>query len=315
MEEAHDHSQHTSSGFSLPTMLALGGGAIVAGIVLAPYVAPAIGIGDINVAEGTLFGMHNLVEGDGVALAMNKMLSYVPLIGGELAKGGITNIIATAVTGIGGVALGNWISETHTGEGIDWGKVIKWSALATSAMIALPSILTGISNGLVYIANEMVANEWIDPNVGAKIVENITGSIGIIPYQEPASLGFTGAAVTLPHLLTCGSTLFPLAASIGADKILGSHKETGHDTDYPKRPYSFIAKDTSGKPLPFGDPNHYMTPKEAALVERYNDATPAQKLLLKKEILAQGYNPDFHDDGTVHLHKHQHTGHAPGAMR
>lgn len=279
-------------GLSVPAMLALGGMAIVGGIVLVPYVAPMMGMGDINIAADTLSGMHSLPEGIGFAKEFNDVIAYIPYLGTELAKGGLTTSITTAVTGIGGVLLGNWVSKNHEGhEGIDWGQVIKWGALATSALIALPAILTGISNSVVYVVNELLAHKAITVELGGTIADGVLNGIGVIPYQEPMDLGFTGAAVTLPHLLSCGFTMFPLAAGFGAHKIASKKKD-------------YVAHDTKGKPLPGDDRNHEITQEEYALIENYNNANSTQKILLKKEILARGYDPDFHSDGTVHLYKH-----------
>jgi len=276
-----EHSAPNHSMLNLTTVLALGGAALVAGIVLAPYVAPAIGLGNLDTAESALMAMHNGATGSGLAGGLSEAISYIPLIGSELAKGGAFNIIATAVTGLGGVLLGNWMSKNHQGkEGIDWGKVVKWSALATSALIAMPSILAGISNGLAYIMQELVSNNVLQPEFGEKLVAGILSTIGVTAYQEPAKMGLTGAAVTLPHLLTCGFSMFPLAASIGANSMM----------------------EPDG--LPPEDPNYAITPDEQALVARYNQASGGQKILLKKEILDKGYQPDFHADGTIHLYKH-----------
>jgi hypothetical protein len=291
---------------SLTTKLALGGAAIATGIILMPYIAPAIGLGSIDIAESTLFGMHNITEGTGAAGMLNGVVASIPLIGTELAKGGLTSIAATAITGLGGVLLGDRMSQGHKPEdGIDWGRVIRWAGLATSALIALPAVLTGISNGVVYMVNEATASGFISFEYGAELVNNAIGMIGVLPYQEPMNMGLSGVAATLPHLITCGATMFPLAISVGTGKAL-KHRHHGPDMDNDDPTCTFVARGRDGQPLAFTDPNNYLTPDETDLVERYNSAKPTEKPLLKKEILGLGYTPDFHDDGTVHLFRHVH---------
>jgi hypothetical protein len=199
----------------------------------------------------------------------------------------VLNIAATAATGLGGLLIGNWMSKNHEGKtGINWGKVIKWAGLATSALISLPSILTGVTNGLIYLASE-----YLSPAAGTAILPNILETVGHLPYPDMFKSGLTGAAASLPHLLTCGASIAPLLTTIGLDVA------TEHQTSY-------IALDTKGNPLPSHDKNHHIGKEEQKLVDTYNRATPARKILLKREILAQGYDPDFHKDGTVHLYKH-----------
>lgn len=281
---AHTHHHH----MSLSTKLALGGAAITAGIIVAPYVLPALGISSGMAAEESLFLLHNETVGAGLAGTIGNALSAIPGIGSSLAQGGWFNIAATASTGIGGVLLGNWMSKNHKGKpGFDWGKAVKWAGLATSALIALPSILTGITNGIVFLASEFL------PSVEAtEIINQVAQTVGYTSYPDIFKSGLSGVAASLPHLLTCGSSIVPLVAGIGANEVT--------------RPSDYVALDTKGNPLPADDKNHNISKTEQQLVDEYNNATPAKKIILKREILAQGYDPDFHADGTVHLHKHTH---------
>lgn len=294
-----DHSDHisdSSQSLSLTTKLALGGAIIAAGVVFAPYVAPMLGVGDLNTAESALEITHYFTEGDGLAKVASKTISLIPYIGENLAKDGLTNIVATGAIGIGGVSLGHLISGYHQGDGTDWGRIIMWSALATSALIALPSILTGITNGVIYTLFELGEHGIIDPfTQGKPIAEAMIQTVGVAPYIEAQDFGYTGLAVTLPHLLTCGFSMVPLALGFGTHKAL---KDRAEEKDY-------IALDTKGKPLPDHDRNHAMTREEIALTDSYNNASPAQRVILKKQILDRGYDPDFHADGTVHLYKHE----------
>ncbi len=288
MTTEHQHKH----GMSLAAKLALGGAAITAGIIVAPYMLPAIGIGSEVIAQDALSILHTQTVGGGLAGALGEAISQIPLIGRELAKGGFFNIAATAATGLGGLLVGNWMSKNHEGKsGIDWGKVIKWAGLATSALISLPSILTGITNGLLYLASE-----YLSPASATILGNKVLETVGYLPYPDMFKSGLAGAAATLPHLLTCGSSIAPLLATIGLD--IATEKES-----------SYVALDTKGKPLPSEDKNHHISKEEQKLVDDYNHATPAKKIMLQRKILAQGYNPDFHTDGTVHLFKHTHAPH------
>src|SRR5690606_20043583 len=117
--------------------------------------------------------------GSGLAGGLNNMLAAVPVIGSELAKGGLFNTVATGVVGIGGVLLGHHLSKTHDPEkgGINWGKIIKWGALATSALIALPSVITGVGYGMIYLAMEFGAYE-----TAMNTIDWVAQNSGTVPY-------------------------------------------------------------------------------------------------------------------------------------
>lgn len=191
----------------LLTGLAVGGVATGAAIILAPHVLPLLGIGSSVLAGEAMFLLHGTADatgnivGSGLAGTLNQALSAVPLVGDKLAAGGIFNAAATALTGIGGVLLGNHIAKKfHAG----WGKAIKYAALATSALIALPTVLTALSVGVVYLSTISMNAESASHVVG--FIDSTLGSIG---HSESDFLGLSGAAATLPHFLTCGLSIVP----------------------------------------------------------------------------------------------------------
>ncbi len=209
-----DHTAHHDSFLNsrLLTGLALGGIAIGAAVMLSPHILPALGIGSEVAAEDAMFALHSSMDagGSGLAGVINTALSAVPVIGGKLAEGGLFNAAATATVGIGGVLLGQFIAKREDGsKRIKWGNVIKYAALITSAMIALPTVLTGISTGLIYLST--LAG---DPHLTFSAISFVDKIIGAAGSMAETMMGFSGLGAVIPHFLTCGSALLPAALSI-----------------------------------------------------------------------------------------------------
>lgn len=276
------------------TYAALGIAVTGIAIIAAPHILPALGATEATVALEASEMIHSA---SGIAGGINTALASVPFVGESLAAGGLVNAAFTGVIGIGGVVLGNFITENaHDQETISWGRVIKYSALATSAIIALPTVLSALSAGIIYCAIGLADAGMIESS--SEIISTMASTIGSVGGLEGGHvmMGASGIAAALPHFITCGASLIPAALTFKMWR------------DDQQQAPSYVALDTKGKPLPPHDPNHRMTADEIALTDAYNAAPPARKILLKKDILAQGYEPDFHDDGTVHLYKHtQHT--------
>ncbi len=62
----------------------------------------------------------------------------------------------------------------------------------------------------------------------------------------------------------------------------------------------------SAMPLPPDDLNHTVTPEQQAWIDAYDNASPQRKIIMQQWFRDQGFDPDFHDDGTMHLYKHAH---------
>ncbi len=189
------------------------GTALVAGaVVLAPYVLPAVGLGSSDLALEALTALHGCVGlGSGLANAINIGLSAIPLVGPTLEEGGLISAAASGIIGIGGVLLGKFIEKKHDGKtGINWGRVIKVGALLTSALIAMPSILTGMTVGLVYLSAAFSGgNVSLATEAGAFLAK----TMGVAGAHDVTAIGWSGAVAALPHLLTCGGALFPALIS------------------------------------------------------------------------------------------------------
>lgn len=215
----NDHAEHHAFLNSrLLTGLALGGITVGAAVIVAPQLLPTLGIGSAQIADDAMFVLHTSMEtgGSGLAGVINKALEAVPLIGGKLAEGGLFNAAATATVGIGGVLLGQFIARREDGsKRIKWGNVIRYAALATSAMIALPTVLTAITTGLIYLSTlpgsadfALSAIGWLDQTIGA------AGSM------VKSMMEFSSLSAVIPHFVTCGVSLLPaaLAFSLSDDE-------------------------------------------------------------------------------------------------
>ena len=191
--------------------VALAGAAAIGGLILAPYVLPTLGIGSAEMALESIAALHGTGLGTGLAGFVNEGINALPLIGGELAKGGAAGALAVGVTGLGGKMLGNFIEKKQDGhEGVNWGKVIRYGALATSALLALPSVLTGLSVGIVYLSAALSGVE-----LASSAITFLSATLGTMGAMNLPATGLTATAAALPHLLTCGATLLPAMFAFG----------------------------------------------------------------------------------------------------
>lgn len=179
-------------------------GALTAAITLSPYLLPAIGIGNelTQIETTNLLHMHEGGYGTGLAGWLNQGLGALPMVGTMLASGSWAPIIASAVLGIGGVLLANYLEKRETPETrIPWSKIIKAAAITSSILVALPSILTGISTGLTYMA--------LAGGDKGVFIDQLYQTIGITAH------GGTGGAAgaLLPHVLLCGASIIPATLS------------------------------------------------------------------------------------------------------
>ncbi len=185
------------------------GGALTAGaIVLAPYVLPALGLESSSLTK-QIFSVVCGTDpnGTGIAGGLNNLYKSIPFAGEYIASGGYSTAAVSGIIGLGGTLLGKRIEKNHEGKGINWGKVIITAALTTSLLISLPSLLTGISMGIGFIAFAM------NPEMGQKAVDFLSTSIGSIGQTAANNSGITGGMALIPHLITCGASFFPAAAS------------------------------------------------------------------------------------------------------
>ncbi len=220
---SNDHAEHERH-ISPLTWGLLGG---LGTLTLAPYLLPAIGIGQTDSASGMMHLISASPTGDpmgtGWAAAAQRSIAAIPGVGSALtsteptqflgmtlASGAVTTLLATAGIGIGGVLLANWVEkhEDPNKQGIRWSKVIRFAALATSALIALPGILGAISVGITFFAT--LFGPAGSGSFTGIAMQNFAGATNM----HAASGAAGGVAAMLPHLFTCGLAALPVVGAL-----------------------------------------------------------------------------------------------------
>ncbi|MGE0754718.1 MAG: hypothetical protein AB7L92_06120 [Alphaproteobacteria bacterium] len=219
----HEHTENDHHVSRWLAGLAIGAVAVGAAIVVAPHILPELGIGSAETFEDAMWVSHGFVAspvnelgireaGSGLAGVLNRaMASYVPFIGEKLAEGGLFNAIVAGSTGLGGYLLGGFIADHEDGsKSIKWGNVIKYAALSASALIALPTLLSGLTMGLTYLAMLTENNPLIETTV-----DSLNQTLGVSGGKMSAGfLGLSGMAAVVPHLFTCGMAFLPAALGL-----------------------------------------------------------------------------------------------------
>lgn len=173
------------------------------------YIAGHTGFG--NGIAGAAQGAIASIPGIGGALTSTTMVT-IPGIGVSIASGVLVSLAASATIGIGGILLANWMEKHETPDDkIHWSKIVRYASLTTSILIALPSILSGISMGITFLAAVM------NPLWGSYAADAMRTTIGATTMPMN---GLSGAAAVLPHLLTCGFSLLP----VGLASFMSGHK-------------------------------------------------------------------------------------------
>ena len=203
-------------------------GLIVAGIVLAPHILPAMGIGELAVdtALNSCTGLS--ATGTGIAGFASNALSHVPLIGAQLMTGGWANSVVSGVVGVGGTLLGNYLEKKEDGKtGIKWGSVIRTLAITTSIFVALPALFPAISMGVTYLAAMILPN-------AVPIGNFLASTLGSLGAAAPTETALGAGSLMLPHLLSCGTML-----GVGATNV-----KRAQDAQLPpeERPKGFVAR-------------------------------------------------------------------------
>ena len=270
--------EHNHRHFSDPGTLA----AIATSTLIAtPYILPFLGIGSLDKINTIThaIGGHSAVDaltgipssyGTGIAGFIQSSLAHTPFIGSALtslapitipgigvsiASGALVSFGAVAVIGIGGALLANWLERRESSsQKFRASTVIRNVALTTSVLIALPSILSGLSLAIAFLAFSMggyaVANHTI---------LGLQATLGATAMAHGAAGGVLAA--TLPHLITCGGILLPLLSSFSLLKNRPTQRTATTDTTIElvgaskavagqPMELAFLLKDrASGKPL------------------------------------------------------------------
>ncbi len=193
-------------------------GLTTSGVIIAPYIGDALNLSSTTVPE-IMHAFHGAGHGTGLAGSINSLLADFPVVGEAITAGSFTTAVSSGVIGIGGVLLGNYIEEKNNKNNenkIPWGKIIKYTALATSVIIALPSILTGISVGITYLSS------FIGTEAMSSVIPALAGTLGSVGEMHIANAG-AGIGSILSHIITCGGAALSVTGAIYADN---RHKHT-----------------------------------------------------------------------------------------
>lgn len=217
-EPAHSaHEDHTAHRWLLGISAGIGV------LSLAPYVLPAFGIGGADDAHNMMNFIGAPTEGQpfgsGIAGQLQGAFASIPLIGGALtsttpvsifgltmASGALATIAATSIIGIGGALFANWLAKHEDpNASIHWSKIIRVAALATSMLIALPSVLGAISVAITFLASV------IGPlGTGSKVAGAMINTLGATTAHAGAA---SGISTVLSHLISCGTAILPIGVA------------------------------------------------------------------------------------------------------
>lgn len=204
-------------------------------MIAAPYI---LGAGSDLFWKFVDFCQSGAEGGTGAVKAAHGALGSVPGIGSALTAGGWVSILAPGVIGIGGAWLGNYVHTHYDRHGhIPWGNVIRYASLATSFLIALPSLLSGVSVGLTFLA---FALGGVPAAYG--MVNALYNTVGFMGKTSVVAAG-GGLSGLAAHLLTCGTALLPAGAM-----LMGNHPA--------KTDGAFTVKLLPHAPLRVGQPCH-----------------------------------------------------------
>lgn len=224
-KHGEDHTAH---------LLLLGAAGVAGSIILAPYVLPLLGIGNSSSAHMLMNFMGGEAVpgfyGSGMAGALQGGIASLPIVGEALTSttlvtipgiamtmtaGALTTVLASAVIGIGGVMLANWIEKGEKKDDkLRWSNIVRTLALGTSILISLPSILTGISVGVAFLA-DLLNTQW-----GNQAAYALSSKYGLGATSMASGIGastagaLSGLIAPVLHLLTCGAAIIPPALAL-----------------------------------------------------------------------------------------------------
>lgn len=213
----HDDDESAGIGVWAKRALWTVGGTATA-LAAAPILMPLAGVGKF--AAMTATQICGTGEATGIAGAVSGIVSEVPLVGSMLAAGGIFNALAAGGIAVAGLYIADKLDEEHDcNDRIQWGTVVRWAALTTSFLVALPAILPAITMGLTFLGHWGWTEGMISQETSHAIIGFSTDVIGKIGAEGAAGASLAGGAASLgslfvAHLASCG-----VAMGIGASAI------------------------------------------------------------------------------------------------
>lgn len=147
----------------------------------------------------------------GWAASIAEGIGQVPLVGGALAAGGYATIGASAALAIGGMLFGNYLDKQTPPEGFPWGRVVRWGCLITSALVAAPIVLSGLSMGLTFLSSYAAVYGYSAISSLAAFASSTFGTLGVSGALTGSAMAQGSAAMMTVHALTCA---LPIGASV-----------------------------------------------------------------------------------------------------
>jgi hypothetical protein len=181
----------------------------VAGFALLPVVMPWLGFGgNASDIASSLCSTTAASAQTGWAGNIAGVLSHLPIIGSSLATAGLPSVAIAAAVGIGGIFLARHFEKKGTQVyGVSLGKMIRWAALGTSILFALPAILGGITMSLHFLATMFNLPGYLSASIANDAWQ--TRLADSVFYQNGANAGIaqslTGMANTVGTVATASA--------------------------------------------------------------------------------------------------------------
>ncbi len=189
------------------------GGLATAGLALAPVVLPTvIANPNVAVAGANAISFCTSGAGEGLASSAAALLSQIPIVGNYIAVGGIATAAISGGLAVGGMLWANYLDKHTRKDEFRWGSVVRWAALSTSILIALPAIIPAISMGTMFFG--LLAGSTVLTEIAFSL-----GSLGAAGAASGMSTALGAAGLAGVHALTCA---LPLGA---AGFFLGQKEE------------------------------------------------------------------------------------------
>src|SRR5690606_24905540 len=136
------------------------------------------------------------------------------------------------------------------------GAFVRTASLGVGVVLSLPAVLPGIGHGVQFLSRLVgmqgcgtVVAQFLGHSASCTSVATSNGIMG----------GTSALAAHLPCVIPAVIASFPLLSPS-------------------------LTQQAGQKELPPDDPNHAVTPEQQAMVDAYNRAAPAQKILMQKEL-------------------------------
>ena len=185
--------------------LLLGISSLAVALAAAPFVLPALGIGQFE--QFTALATCSTGSPTGLAGQSANLLSHIPFVGDTLAQGGIWNGVGAGVVAIAGNMAANQMKNQSQNKSIfSWHGLVRSATLATSALIAAPALLQSITMGVDYLSLVAGLNLYGDMNSFNGInsfAQEYIGKLGTQGASAGAS-ALSASSALVPHILSCG---------------------------------------------------------------------------------------------------------------